>query len=197
MGGPERLSHLWEVTQHLVAGPSHRCLGESLLSKERKERCPVPPTQVSLGLGTLPSLCPNPTSRPGMSSALKGRMGLPSGTAKVNIPLQSLILCCWLWGGGCVCGVAVKGGSVCQSEGGRRVGRGETQTSGPSAPRPPMGSRGHAGMEGHTLPPGPALEHLLGGGVRLEAVCLGPTRKWGISQEAISLLGNRPSCPNS
>lgn len=40
MGGPERLSHLWEVTQHLVVGPSHCCLGKPLLSKERKERPP-------------------------------------------------------------------------------------------------------------------------------------------------------------
>lgn len=71
---------------------------------------------------------------------------------------------------------------MCQSEGGRRVGRGETQTSGPSAPRPPMGSRGPAGMEGHTLPPGSALEQPLRGGVLLDAVCLGPTRKWGISR---------------
>lgn len=73
MGGPERLSQLWKVTERGGAGPSHCCLFSPKEGREASET-PVALTRASLGLGDPPflTLCPNPSSRPGMSSARWG-----------------------------------------------------------------------------------------------------------------------------
>lgn len=68
MGGPERLSNLWEVTQHWGQGLA-TAAWVSLFSPKEGGELPNGPH-----LATLPSLmlCPNPTSRAGVSSAYGG-----------------------------------------------------------------------------------------------------------------------------
>lgn len=64
MGGPERLSHLWEVTQQWGQGLA-TAAWVSLFSPKEGEMPNGPHS------ATLPSLmfCPNPTSGAGVSSA--------------------------------------------------------------------------------------------------------------------------------
>lgn len=184
MGGPERLSHLWEVTQHLVVGPSHCCLGKPLLSKERKERppgSPMPstllPTLVSRGWDfPLPEALPQtPTGRPGMFSALWGRMGL-----LVNHPARQ---------SGLLLG-RVNGGGTCQSEGVGAWADGKHILNGPAATEGSYVSTGTC-WDGWSQTPtrDSSGQKLLWTGLLLDAVSLSAEQETE-HLPLLSLLGN-------
>ena len=132
-GGPERWSHLWEVTQHLAAGSSHQCLSEPRRKRGETQSSlsdEVPRSPNSL----FPDVHPNPPPGP----------EYPQSCGERRSARCLCCPCCYAASSG-----GVKGGDLGQS-GGSRSGRGQRRNPdrGGCLPlAPPTGSRDTLGWK--------------------------------------------------